>query len=178
MKLLHIDTGRDFRGGQELLLALARGLGERGHAQTIVCPARSPLVKHLRADGLHVLPYPGILALRRVAGRERFDLVHAHDGRAQNLAFLASAGLPVRRVASRHVAFAPRHPFIHRVKYDLTCHGVIALSESVRAVLRGAGVRDEKIVVIPPGIDFPDRLPTPEERIRARRELGIADDEF
>ena len=32
LKIAHIDTGKDFRGGQDLLLSLARGLKQRGHA--------------------------------------------------------------------------------------------------------------------------------------------------
>ena len=35
VRIAHIDTGRDFRGGQQLLLTLARGLRDRGHQQLI-----------------------------------------------------------------------------------------------------------------------------------------------
>src|SRR5208282_352087 len=104
--------------------------------------------------------------------------VHAHDGRAQTISFQASLGLPVRRVASRLVAFTPRHPLIHRLKYSLTCHGVIALSQSVRQVLIAAGVPDAHIEVIVPGIEMPKEPPDSGRRAEARARWGFSSDEF
>jgi glycosyltransferase involved in cell wall biosynthesis len=109
---------------------------------------------------------------------ERFDIVHAHDGKAQNLSFLASAGLPLKRVASRQVAFPPRHLLIHRWKYARTCHGIIANSESVRQLLISSGIPSEKIDVIPPGIELPAELPSASLRARARTRWGFSKDDF
>ncbi len=120
----------------------------------------------------------GIRTLRERLRDHRFDIVHAHDAKAQTISFRASIGLPVRRVASRLVAFIPRHPLIHRLKYSLTCHGVIALSQSVRHVLMAAGVPDSQIEVILPGIDLPKELPSPDERAKARARWGFTSDEF
>jgi glycosyltransferase involved in cell wall biosynthesis len=94
------------------------------------------------------------------------DIVHAHSGRAQNTAYRATVGSHVRRVVTRHVAFPPSHPLVHRLKYSMTCHGIIAVSESVRDVLIRAGVPAKKIVVIHTGIELP---PSPSPR-PARRE--------
>ena len=88
-----------------------------------------------------------------------FDIVHAHSGRAQNSAYRATLGSPVRRVVTRHVAFAPSHPLVHRLKYSMTCHGIIAVSHSVRDVLTRAGVPSKKIVVIHTGIELPTLPP-------------------
>ena len=88
-----------------------------------------------------------------------FEIVHAHSGRAQNFAALATAGLSLKRVVTRHVAFAPRHPGVHRLKYTLTCDGIIAVSEAVRRTLLDAGLAAEKIEVIHTGIEFPEKLP-------------------
>ncbi len=87
-------------------------------------------------------------------------------------------GLPIRRVASRLVAFTPRHPLIHRWKYSLTCHGVIALSQSVRQVLLATGVPDSHIEVIVPGIEMPNELPGKDERAAARARWGFSIDDF
>ena len=116
--------------------------------------------------------------LRRRLREGGFDIVHAHDGRAQTISFRASMGLAVRRVASRLVAFTPRHPLIHRWKYSLTSHGVIALSEAVRQVLLEAGVPDEHIEVIEPGIEMPQEIPSAEARAKARSRWGFSGTEF
>jgi glycosyltransferase involved in cell wall biosynthesis len=160
------------------LLSLARGLKERGHRQLIVCPEGSPLAKRAVDDQQNVMPLGTRAALRGCLREGKFDIVHAHDGKAQTVSFLASLGLPARRVASRLVAFTPRHPLIHRWKYSKTCHGVIALSQSVRQVLLAAGVPDSHIEVIVPGIEMPRELPDFEARTQARARWGYFRDEF
>jgi glycosyltransferase involved in cell wall biosynthesis len=179
-KIAHVDTGKDFRGGQELLISLARGLRRQGHQQVIVCWPESPLGKRAAAEQFEVSPLGtgSISRLRRRLSSEHFDIVHAHDARAQNIAVLASAGLPLRRVASRQVAFPPRHPLIHRWKYAKTCHGIIANSESVRHVLISAGISDSTIEVIPPGIDLPAQLPSAEFLAQARTRWRFAEGDF
>jgi len=177
LKIAHIDTGKDFRGGQDALVSLARGLKQRGHAQTIVCREGSPLADRVKAAGLEAVSFGGMGELRRRLREGRFDIVHAHDGRAQTISFRASLGLPVRRVASRQVAFEPRHPLIHRWKYSLTTHGVIALSQAVKRVLLVAGVPEEHIEVIEPGIEMP-KARSVEAREAGRVRWGFAGDEF
>lgn len=178
LTIAHIDTGKDFRGGQDLLLSLARGLKQRGHRQLIVCPKGSPLAQRAADEAQETMRLGSIRTLRERLRDHRFDIVHAHDGKAQTISFRASVGLPVRRVASRLVAFTPRHPLIHRWKYSLTCHGVIALSQSVRQVLITAGVPDSQIEVIVPGIEMPKELPGPDMRAAARGRWGCSSDEF
>jgi glycosyltransferase involved in cell wall biosynthesis len=161
-----------------LLLSLARGLKQRGHRQVIVCPEGSPLAQRAVSEGQEVMSLPTMVALRRRLREQQFDIVHAHDGNAQTISFRASVGLPVRRVASRLVAFTPRHRLIHRWKYSRTCHGVIALSQSVRQVLIAAGVPDSHIEVIVPGIEMPKELPGPDRRAEARARWGFSINDF
>lgn len=146
----------------------------------IVCPVESPLAKRASSEHFEVAPL-GLGAIAGLRGRlsaERFDIVHAHDGRAQNLSFLASAGLPLKRVASRQVAFPSRQPLIHRWKYTKTCHGIIANSQSVRRVLIAAGIPAEKIEVISPGVELPAELPSASLRARARARWGFSSEAF
>jgi glycosyltransferase involved in cell wall biosynthesis len=160
------------------LLSLAWGLKQRGHCQVIIGPESSPLAKKAAAEGIDVMPLASVRDIRRRLRDDRFDVVHAHDGKAQTISYRASMGLPIRRVASRLVAFTPRHPLVHRWKYSLTCHGVIALSQSVRQVLLAAGVPDSHIEVIVPGIEMPGALPSPDRRASARARWGFSNNEF
>ncbi len=160
------------------MLSLARGLKKRGHRQVIISPEGSPLTRAAASEQLEVMPLSSIGALRGHLREEQFDIVHAHDGKAQTLSFRASVGLPIHRVASRLVAFTPRHPLIHRWKYSRTCHGVIALSQSVRQVLIAAGVPDSHIEVIVPGIEMPSELPSRDVRSAARARWGFSSNEF
>ena len=111
------------------------------------------------------------------------DLLHAHTGRAQNMAWFESAwpawaGSAVKRIATRHVAFPPRHPLVQRLKYTWSCDGVIAVSQAVRRTLLDAGVPAERIEVIPTGVEIPAALPDAEQRARARRAWNLDDEDF
>ncbi len=143
-----MDSETTWRGGQQSLLTLARGLRTRGHAQTIVCPEASALAERARAEGFDV-----VAKCRRVG-----DIVHAHSGRAHNAVLRATLGAKLKRVVTRHVAFAPSSPLIHRLKYTKTCDGIIAVSDAVRAVLIGSGIPSSHIEVIHTGIELPARV--------------------
>ena len=183
---MHIDTGRDLRGGQRQLLLLAEGMGKAGHAQVVVCPEGSALEARALAEGLRVFALPphdpgrvhGILQLRQLLLSEPWQILHAHDGRGQTLAWLASMGIPVRRVASRRVTFLPGARARHRFIYGRTCHAVIAISNFIKSLLVECGVPERRIEVIPDGTEIPGVLPTPEMRAQARRRWGFAAEDF
>jgi glycosyltransferase involved in cell wall biosynthesis len=154
---------------------LARGLRERRHVQCIVSPAGSELERRARQQGFDAAP----LSLKELRARIKgTDLLHSHSGRAQNLAFVASVGSEVKRIVTRHVAFSPRHPLIHRLKYTSTCDGIIAVSRAVRRTLLDAGVPAERIEVIPTGVEIPAELPDPAQRAVARRAWNLDDADF
>lgn len=186
MRIAHIDTGMDLRGGQWQLLTLARGLRERGHEQMIICRCGSELEQRASEEGFQTqgLPLSGlaglraILRLRRLLRREGVRVVHAHDGRGQTFAWLASRGLRVCRVASRRVTFLPRGRLLHRLKYGRTCHGVIAVSAFVRNLLIESGIPASKVAVILDGVDFPEKLPDPSEKLLLRRKGQLDGEDF
>jgi glycosyltransferase involved in cell wall biosynthesis len=155
-------------------------LRERGHAQLILSPLGSELERRAQQQGFATAPLSLAELRARIQGA---NVLHTHTGRAQNMAFLASARLtstrvPVKRIATRHVAFAPRHPLVHRLKYTSTCDGVIAVSQAVKIALLNAGVPAERIEVIPTGVDIPAALPDRRQRAEARRYWNLDDGDF
>jgi len=139
MRILHLDTGREMRGGQRQLLMLLRGLHERGCEQVLL--ARRPLLGHWKGRPITVR---GILqALRRT------DVIHVHDARSHTLAALLSPGIPV--VVSRRVAFPIKRGIPSRWKYS-RADVYIAVSAFVQEQLLQAGVPAAKVIVIPDGV--------------------------
>ncbi len=157
LSIIHVDSEETWRGGQEALLILARGLRSRGYRQTIVCPPASALAEQARSAGFPIAK----LGLRTA------DIVHAHSGRALTVAYWETIGSRVCRVVTRHVAFQPKHPWLYRLKYTRTCHGIIAVSDAVRRGLIESGVSAAKIEIIHTGIEMPDPAP------RNRRRFGL-----
>jgi len=186
LKVLHLDTGRDLRGGQWQLLMLARSLQKRECEQLIVCPEGSPLAAEAANSGLEAwgAPLHGLASLktltrlRHTIANRGFNVLHAHDGRAQTISWLATCGASVCRVASRRVTFLPRSPFIHRIKYTHTCHGVIAVSSFVREMLIQSGIPPGRIEMIPDGVSIPESLPDSYRRAELRRMWQLEETDF
>lgn len=144
MRILHVDTGREMRGGQWQALFLHRELVHRGYDSLLLCPADAPLHLHARTARLPVAA-PGI------APWPESDITHAHDARAHTAAaFRRRAGL----VVSRRVAFAPQRTVISRWKYRQPAR-FIAISEYVKCVLIEAGVDPACIRVVYDGVTVP-----------------------
>jgi L-malate glycosyltransferase len=186
LRIAHIDTGPSLRGGQRQMLMLAQGLRERGHEQMIVCVEGSNVENRAQQEGFRVFSLPqsdpghafGILLWRQRLKDWRPQIMHAHDGRGQTIAWLASVGLHIKRVASRRVTFFPPDSWTYRLKYGHTCHAVIAVSENIRDLSVQAGVPHDRITVIPDGIEIPPELPSASDRSDLRKSWHCDDNDF
>ncbi|HZS53645.1 MAG TPA: glycosyltransferase family 4 protein [Bryobacteraceae bacterium] len=146
MRILHIDTGREMRGGQIQVLLLLAGLQEAGHGCLLLARARAPLWDAARDAGISVFPAgPTELWLRS----KRVDLIHVHDAHAHTMAALTS-----RRpfVVSRRVAFPVKHSFPSQWKYR-RARRFLAVSKFVAQELERANVPREKIDVVYDGVE-------------------------
>ena len=145
MRILHIDAGREMRGGQWQVVYLLEGLAAGGCEVVLLAPEGSPLAWEAGRRGLYVRP----LSLRGLARLSRgVDLVHAHDARTHTLAALAARG-PL--VVARRVAFRVGRNPASWWKYRQAAH-FIAVSECVKRELLAAGVPPEKISVVYDGV--------------------------
>jgi glycosyltransferase involved in cell wall biosynthesis len=146
MRILHLDSGRQMRGGQYQVLALLDGLRAAGHECLLLAREGAPLAQAERTRGFAVEP----LGLWRIARRSRaVDLVHAHDAHAHTLAALACTR-PL--VVARRVAFPMRDSVISIWKYARAGY-YIAVSECVKNTLVDAGVDAARIDVVYDGVE-------------------------
>lgn len=158
MRTLHVDTGRDMRGGQWQALYLV----ERLSGAVLLARRGSPLFAEAarREVDVRTLSFTALMA---AAGKA--DLVQAHDARAHTMAALAGCA-PL--VVSRRVAFSVKRGFMSRQKYarvDL----FLAVSKFVAGKLADAGIPASKIRVVYDGVPVPDAVST-----RAGRVIALA----
>ena len=146
MRIVHVDTGREFRGGQRQALLLAQGLAGRGYSQMILGRA---LGEEAARRGLPAIRLSALGLAREV---RRADLIHAHDARAHTLAAPAARGRPL--VVSRRVAFPVRAGVLSRWKYDRATR-FVAVSEFVKGTLLEAGVQPDRVSVVYDGVELP-----------------------
>jgi len=114
------------------------------------------------------------LVLRRLAAGH--DVVHFHTARAHALAPFCR-GRGARLVVTRRMDYVPRGGPYARFLYNRAVDAVIAISEGVRAALLRAGVRPERVRVVPSGIDVQALRAHPGARAALRAEWGIGEAE-
>ena len=141
MRVLHLDAGREMRGGQWQVLRLIQGLASEGFESTLLARPGAPLFAAARKEGWRVEP---IGLTRAVLMMRHHEVVHAHDARAHTLGAILP-GAPL--VVSRRVMFAVGS----RWKYS-RARQYIAVSECVKHVLVQGGVPAEKISVVYDGV--------------------------
>jgi len=171
MSFLFVDTERVWRGGQDQLLSLLRGLHERGHSIHLVCHPGSILEDRVRDSGITVhslaipreiglIPY---LRLRRIILEGRPEILAFNTPRAILLGSLASRRTSVRaRLIFRRVSFPLHRNLVTRLKYSWGIDCIVAISDSIRRQLLAGGVPGRLVHTIYEGLDlslFPLRPP-------------------
>jgi hypothetical protein len=148
--VVHLDSGREMRGGQWQVLQLLEHLRSMGVAQALLTPKGSPLFARAQEAGIDTKPL-SLGSLWRES--RRADLLHAHDARCHTLGAL-TPGKPL--VVSRRVAFAVRDSALSRWKYRRAA-AYLAVSEYVKRQLMAAGVPASKIETVHDGVTIPER---------------------
>ena len=160
-RILQLNTEHGWRGGENQVLLLARGLAAP-YRSIVVAQPGSPMAKASREAGLDTNEiamrgqwhFSAIRALRALIRDQHITIVHAHTSHAHSLGALACRGTNVPLVVTRRVDFALKRGWISRWKYCRAVARHAAVSEGVRQVMMTGGVPAERIDVIHDGIDF------------------------
>jgi hypothetical protein len=145
MRILHLDSGAEMRGGQWQVLRLIEGLCASGHENMLLARAGSPLFSEARRRGMEVREWSLLSVL---TGWRAADITHAHDARSHTAAAIADAA---RLVISRRVAFPVKRSPVSHWKYQCAAH-YIAVSEFVKRMLVEAEIEPSRISVVYDGV--------------------------
>ncbi len=187
MKILHINTEKTWRGGEQQLLNLLQGLNKRNIISHLACQPDSAMEKRAKNAGIEVFPIAmhgeiDLLAsyrIRRLITRFRYDILHSHTSHAHTLAFFSSLGTKTWLLVSRRVDFSIfRHSFLHLsgFKYRFFADYYIAISHEIKDVLVSDGIPAQRIFVVHSGIN-PERFASsPKDHLIP--EFNIKEDEY
>lgn len=163
---VHLDSGREFRGGQRQVLFLLGGLQRRGHRVLLCCPRAGRLFGAAHAAGIPCEPltirsgldFPSSVRLARIVADAGFDLVHAHDSHSHSIARAAQGishepALTANLVVSRR-SVGGDSGALGRIKYAAAGIHYIAISQPVAKALERQGVPAERITIVPSGVDI------------------------
>ena len=183
IRVLHVNAGREWRGGQNQTRLLVRELAAFSSVSTTLITRRhSELAARVRRDapGIELREVPwgpavdlrALWEMRRALIEVRPAIVHAHEAHALRLALWARrlAGLAsLRVIATRRVDFHARFGSAW-FRADL----IIAISQAVRGILIGDGVPAERIRVVASGIDPGEVRRAAARPLDIRGRLGLA----
>jgi len=156
-RIVHIDTGLGWRGGQQQVYLLHRELLRRGIASALLARAGGKLLTRCVIEDLPVrsirgrVPWLSTSALAVLGAARNADIIHTHDSRAAALATVAR-NRRLEIVCHRRVSYPVRGDATRRFKYRRVQRW-IAVSEEIADRLRSAGVADDRIVVVPSSLD-------------------------
>jgi len=171
-RILHVASGREWRGGQRQTWLLVRELQKLGVDQLLITASGSELARRARADGVPVREVawtmgvdPRAWWVARAEAARGPAILHAHDGHAVTIArWASSARTPW--IATRRNASPLGSPSGWR-----SAARVVAISKAVREQLVRDGIDVERIAVVPSGIDLEATRAAPHEDLRAWAEL-------
>lgn len=161
MNVLILDNEREWRGGQEQIFTLIRGLNQRGIGVALLSPNGrlservAPLgVRHIAVEWHGELALALLPVLRRILRERRWDTIHFNTPAGVAVAAFLSrrAGVPVR-VLSRRVDF-PLRNWLSRLKYLYAADKIITVSGGVAATLAAAGIPADRVEVVYEGVDI------------------------
>jgi glycosyltransferase involved in cell wall biosynthesis len=186
LSLFHIDSGREWRGGQRQAFFLAKELKRKGYPFFFAVQPKSPLYHKAKEADLPIFPLKirnefDLIAILRLAiamRRNHCVLAHFHDAHSVAVGSAAAslAKVPIR-IISRRVDFPLRQNYFSKKKYGKNVDAIIAISEGVKEVLMKGGIPESLIEVIPSGIDF-----SPFDEVTSsdylHREFSFAPDDY
>ena len=175
LRVLQVDSGREWRGGQNQVRLLCREFHHTSAVEQLLLTRRTgELARRAAAEGTTVLGTAWEIALdprawwqlRRTISSFQPDIIHAHDSHALTLAATLAGSRTL--IAARRVDF-----HVGRFGGWRRADRIIAVSDAAKQVLVSDGIPGDKITVVRDGID-------PEEVRRAslpaldiRAQLGI-----
>jgi glycosyltransferase involved in cell wall biosynthesis len=163
MKVLHLSSERDWRGGEQQIAYLVEESLKLGVEAIVACKAGSAMEAYLVERGLARLSLPfaspydlrTAAAIKRYCAREKVDLVHLHSGKGHALGVLAGLlKMRVPMVLSRRVDFPLKDNWLSRFKYNHPdIKKIICVSDAIARIVGGA-IRDPKtLATVHDGID-------------------------
>ncbi len=165
MKILHLNTEKTWRGGEQQTLYLLESLKQRHITSHLVCQPASPLSDRALAAGIEVFPIAmrgetDLAAgryLRKLIQKFNYDILHSHTSHAHSLAYLASIGYKTCRLVTRRVDFSIfRRSFLRlsALKYRRMADYYIAISHKIKQVMVADGITSDRIFVVHSGVDL------------------------
>jgi glycosyltransferase involved in cell wall biosynthesis len=177
MKVMHVDVGNQWRGGQRQCALLHSGLLKRGIYSSVLANTKGELISRAAPPALDFrfggeLSPATLLRFRNIIHREKPDIVHSHEAHSLTPLVILNKFMSFKLVHTRRVDFHINKSILRRFKYINPSLNLVAISKKVKQVLVDDGVDPLKINIIYSGVPKVE-LPPQDAVGKLRAELGI-----
>lgn len=180
MRILHSESSKGWGGQENRTLNELIGMRELGHDMAVVSQPGARILERAQEAGFPTfeipmrgaVDLPAMVKLRSLMKSWRADIINTHSGRDTQLAGMAARTIGADRpriVRTRHLAL----PITSRFSYSVLPDQVVTVSRFVGEYLVSAGVPENKITVVPTGIEFSRYEKNPAGGT-LKQELGLA----
>ncbi len=160
--ILHINTSKTWRGGEQQLLYLANGLENRKIPQIIIGQPNSELKKRMKHLFFFEVPIRGewdifcLPKILKIIDEYKIQLIHAHTARAHTIGLFIKIFRPqLHLIVSRRVDFSIHQSFASKWKYFSKKNDLfLCVSNKIREILVKDGVDAKKVITVYSGIDL------------------------
>lgn len=164
IRVLHIDTGKTWRGGQQQAFYLHKELVDKKIFSIMICNTNSKLSDRCKEAGLpsisvNMIGEADIIAsfkIAKICKKEKINIVQCHSSHAQSIGLVAKYFYSkVKLLAVRRVDFHIRNNKLSLLKYNSNkVDKIICVSEAIKKILIEDKVKVEKLITIHDGIDI------------------------
>lgn len=163
LRVLHIGTEKTWRGGENQVLLLLKGLQQKGVECTVAYPKQNALAleRFSAFAKVEALPssrpwdFRSVIRLIQVCRHEHIDLIDAHSSGAHSLALWIKRWCPqVKLIVHRRVdnSISQRKP-TQKKYFSSLVDRYVAISQCIGQMLRDYGVSPQKIQIVRSAVD-------------------------
>ena len=165
MRVAHVNLARGFRGGERQTQLLIEELAAKGWPQRLIARRDEPLAARCASiAGLETVEVAGNVVTAALALRG-CDLVHVHEGRATQAAYLNRVIRGTPYLITRRVQKGPRHTRANRRMYRHAA-ALVPVSRAIGASLNALG-GDLEWTVVPDSTSALSTEPSRAAELRA-----------
>jgi glycosyltransferase involved in cell wall biosynthesis len=186
VRILHLDSEKTWRGGENQVRYLIEGLNQKNIEQWAAAPKSSVAIQEKRwncsliplASG-NPLDIRNWRILYRAIQSHKIDIVDAHSAKAHSLALNMARFFPrLKIVIHRRVDNIPRANYFTQKKYlHPRINQFVAISEAISDVLKKYGVENSKITTVKSAVSFksPDASIQMQDKTEIRKKFGFTE---
>ncbi len=156
MKIAHITSEKEYRGGERQVYYLIRELNKYDIKQALFSSSKE-LIKKVKKLGIEAFYFElkgelslSLIKLYKIVKNFSPDILHFHNSKPISLVFLTN----VPAISTRRVMY-PLKSFLSKFKYK-RLKRIVAVSESVKNLLEMHGIGN--VVVVYDGVEAPDNI--------------------